>query len=166
MNHKPLSKVLKVHCFNWVQKCIYDDNTPITKDGVKVIVPYIDPIPGGFALEHKPNYIYWSDNTIWYWDTMKIYTNGKKGEYSLQSTLKANTESSILKFIDTPFIKKGCSIKFNTWLVALNNKYELQNGFIGFTWGVEKNENGIISVDLDENSLGPFTLDKIKDTFI
>ena len=100
MNHKPLSKVLKVHCFNWVQKCIYDDNTPITKDGVKVIVPYIDPIPGGFALEHKPNYIYWSDNTIWYWDTMKIYTNGKKGEYSLQSTLKANTESSILKFID------------------------------------------------------------------
>tara|TARA_Y100000590_G_C15589208_1_gene965356 strand:+ start:225 stop:821 length:597 start_codon:yes stop_codon:yes gene_type:complete len=162
INHKPLSKILKVHCFNWIQKCIYDDNPPITLCDELTKVPYIDPLPGGFALQKNPNYIYWADHTLWYWDTKDIQTTNKKGMYSLQCTLNANYDGSILKFIDTPLLQKDSSIRFNTWLVGLNRDSSLNVGLIGFAWEVSRDSVGLYTVDIDENNLEAFTLDKVQ----
>ena len=82
--------------------------------------------------------------------------------YSLQCTLNANYDGSILKFIDTPLLQKDSSIRFNTWLVGLNRDSSLNVGLIGFAWEVSRDSVGLYTVDIDENNLEAFTLDKVQ----
>jgi len=155
---KKVLSLINAKYFNWIQICTKDDNPPISLSGEKTTIPYIDPLPGGFSLEYKPDYIYFSDTTPWYWDLKTIHINNKKGEYSPKSSLFANYTDYNLYFIDTPFVKKGCSIHFNTWLVSLDGSTKLKKGFKGFSWSVEKDLNGNITVDIDENSLQSFDI--------
>lgn len=132
--------------FNWIQICVKDDHPPLDSGGKAVTVPYIDPYPGGYALESKPGFYYWNDGLCYYWDMKNVITKGI-GCYDISCTLHNNITCTELLFQDTPYIKPNSEIKFKTWLVAVDSDLRLSYVFAGFKWGVKKDANDTV-VDL------------------
>jgi hypothetical protein len=155
----PDCKLKSTFRLNWFQVCIEDSHPPLDIAKRVVSVPYIDPIPGGFALEDAPDYTYYSDNTPWYWDTETINVT-TKGEYNPANTLTSNSDGTRLYFIDMPEIKPNSSIKFKTWLVALNQDNTFKCAIGGFQWGMCKDCDGYITVNLI------MSIDEIPDRYL
>lgn len=140
------------YAFNWFQVCTYDNNPPYDIKGNKVSVPYIDPYPGGFALERDKNYMYWNDGKKWYWDMDSIKTfRGFNGSYDITCTLSANTTNNSLNYEDQPYLKKNSSLEFTTCLVCLDDNDELLHTLFSFSWSIKKNEDGEVSVEIKKD---------------
>lgn len=110
--------------FNWYQECISDLYPPYDTLGNRINVPYIDPFPGGYSLEEDKDFIYWSDDTHYYWDMDSIKTTGKVGIYNIKNALEYNLNSTVLHFEDSPRLRKKNLLKFNTQLACVINKFE------------------------------------------
>ena len=140
------------YAFNWFQVCTQDNNPPYDMNGHKIDVPYIDPYPGGFALEKDKSYMYWNDRYPWYWDVSTIKTLKEfNGQYDITCALSHNLNGNLLYFEDNPYLKKDSSLHFITWLVCIDSEYRLLHTFIGFSWSVKRDKEGMMTIDIDDN---------------
>ena len=140
------------YALNWFQMCTHDDNPPYDIEGKQVTVPYIDPYPGGFALEKDKNFMYWNDGKPWYWDVSSIKTfRGFNGSYDITCTLPSNMTDNSLSFEDQPCLKKNSLLKFTTCLVCLDYEEELLHTLFGFSWSIKKDKDGDVTVEIKIN---------------
>lgn len=132
--------------FNWIQICTKDTHPPLDTNDKTVKIPYLDPYPGGYALQSFPKFYYWNDGLGYYWDMRKIPTTGN-GYYDITCTYQYNTTTTSLLFKDEPSLQDNGEIQFKTWLVAADANFNPTDVFVGFGWGV-KDMDGVLQVTL------------------
>ena len=148
-NIKDTLSSLNAYKLNWFQICTYDDNPPYNIEGERIVVPYIDPYPKGYALEQNKNLIYWNDGYPWYWDVSNVYTKKDyNGVYDITCTLSYNLKDNTLYYQDLPDVRKNCRLNFTTKLVSLDENYDLKEILAEFQWSIKKNQYNKITIDI------------------
>ncbi len=140
--------------FNWIQTCTKDSHPPFDIHNQQIKTPYLDPYPGGYALQSQPDFYYWNDGLQYYWDMRNIRTDGR-GCYDVSCTLKNNLTDTSLLFQDKPNVGEASlrsgipfaptsvgEVEFKTYLVAVDADFRLIHVFVDFSWGVKKTSEG------------------------